>query len=130
MTRQMKQTFFTGFTMFFIGLAFYIGNIQDGGIFSYVLLVFGAWEIGEVLSDYIYHSKDETAEAHSTESWDELKNSMQKDMIHITFPMLTSMLADIFLVEETLRIVTIFAYIITLSIYLLFIYIFTMQYHH
>jgi hypothetical protein len=129
MTRQMKQTFFTGFTMFFIGLVFYLGNIQDEGIFSYVLLVFGAWELGEVLSDYVYRSKNESQKPYTKESWDKVKASMHRDMIRITLPMLTSMLADLILVEETLRMVTTFAYLITLSIYLLFIYIFTMQYN-
>jgi hypothetical protein len=108
---------------------FYLGNIQDEGIFSYVLLVFGAWELGEVLSDYIYQSKNGSQKHHTNESWDKVKASMHRDMIRITLPMLTSMLADLILVEETLRIVTTFAYLITLSIYLLFIYIFTMQYN-
>jgi hypothetical protein len=54
--------------MFFIGLVFYLGNIQDEGIFSYVLLVFGAWELGEVLSDYIYQSKNGGQKHYAKES--------------------------------------------------------------
>lgn len=121
MTRQMKQTLFTGVTMFAVGIIFYLGNLQDEGLFSYILLVFGAWELGEVLSSYLFSDDQE----EPIEEWEEMKESTKKSALHISIPMLTSMFADLVMVEETLRGVTTLAYLLTLSIYLLFIIGFT-----
>lgn len=116
MTCQMKQTLFTGLALFIAGVFFHMGSWNDEGLMSYVLLVFGAWELGEALSQYFFKGEEE-----EKISWKEKIEQMKRSVVHISVPMLTSMLIEMVMVEDSLRLVTVGAYILTLAIYILFI---------
>lgn len=119
MSIKNKQTMTTGIVLFFAGVFSLFLQINDEGLFAYVLLLFGVWEIGEVVSEYFF---GDWTEEREPKKWTDLIKSVKADAARITIPILLSMIVETGLVGEGLRMYTIVAYFITLAIYLAFVF--------
>ncbi|GAA0371795.1 hypothetical protein GCM10008932_23880 [Alkalibacterium iburiense] len=123
MSRETKKTLMTGVALFLAGVVSLFTRINDDGLFAYILLAYGAWELGEVISEYFLSTdKEEAEELNREERIEEFK----KDSISITIPMLLCMGVEVVMIGTGFRLFTIVAYTLTLFIYILFIGIFTL----
>ncbi|EXJ22734.1 hypothetical protein ADIAL_1849 [Alkalibacterium sp. AK22] len=120
MNRETKKTAVTGLALFLSGVVSLFLSINDDGIFAYILLAYGAWEIGEAVSNYWFDDQEE--EERTVE---EMKNGFKADVAKITLPTVLSMIVEILMIGNGFRLFTFVAYILTLIIYLLFIAVFT-----
>lgn len=122
MIRETKKTAYTGVALFLAGVISLFLNINDDGLFAYILLAYGAWEIGEAASDYMFNNqKDQTEER----SWEEVKREFKADTAKITIPMVLSMIVEVIMIGTGFRVYTFVAYVLTLIIYLVFIALFS-----
>lgn len=119
MNIKNKQTMTTGIVLFFAGVFSLFLQINDEGLFAYVLLLFGVWEIGEFVSEYFFGDWSEDGEPRK---WSDMIKNVKADAARITIPILLSMIVEMGLVGEGLRMYTIVAYFIALAIYLAFVF--------
>ncbi len=68
MSRETKKTLITGTALFIAGVVSLFLQINDEGLFAYILLAYGAWEIGEGASDYFFNTQEED----TVRSWEEI----------------------------------------------------------
>lgn len=122
MTRETKKTAYTGVALFLAGVISFFLNINDDGLFAYILMAYGAWEIGEAVSDYIFSNQKEEI---GNRSWEDVKREFKADTAQITIPMVLTMLVEVIMIGTGFRFYTFFAYILTLIIYLIFIALFS-----
>ncbi|MCC5893872.1 MAG: hypothetical protein JJU16_00205 [Alkalibacterium sp.] len=120
MSRETKKTFITGTALFIAGVVSLFLQINDDGLFAYILLAYGAWEIGEAASDYYFNTQEE----ENVRSWKEIKTGFKVDIAKITIPMILSMIVEVVMIGTGFRLFTFVAYVLTLIIYLLVIGIF------
>lgn len=118
MTRETKKTAYTGVALFLAGVISLFMNINDDGLFAYILLAYGAWEIGEAASDYLFNNQKVQTEDRT---WEEIKQEFKADTAKITIPMVLSMMVEVIMIGTGFRLYTFVAYILTLIIYLIFI---------
>lgn len=121
MNRETMKTAVTGTVLFVAGVASLFLHINDDGLFAYILLAYGAWEIGEAASDYYFGDQDEEEDRN----WEEIKNGFKADVAKITIPLILTMLVEVVMIGTGFRLFTFIAYILTLIIYLMFIGIFS-----
>lgn len=122
MTRETKKTAYTGVALFLAGLISLFMHINDDGLFAYILLAYGAWEIGEAASDYLFGTQKEDDERRT---WKEIKQEFKADTAKITIPMVLTMIVEVIMIGTGLRLYTFVAYGLTLIIYLAFIAVFS-----
>lgn len=120
MNRETKKTFVTGTALFIAGVVSLFLQINDDGLFAYILLAYGAWEIGEAASDYYFNDQEED----EVRSWKAIKTGFKADVAKITIPMVLSMIVEVVMIGTGFRLFTFVAYVLTLIIYLLFIGVF------
>ena len=123
MSRETKKTLMTGVALFIAGVVSLFTRINDDGLFAYILLAYGAWELGEVVSEYFINTEEEEEEELNR---DELIEEFKKDSIRITIPMLLCMGVEVVMIGTGFRLFTLVAYILTLFIYILFIGVFAL----
>lgn len=121
MNRETMKTAVTGTVLFVAGVVSLFLHINDDGLFAYILLAYGAWEIGEAASDYYFCDQDEDEDR----SWEEIKNGFKADVAKITIPLILTMLVEVVMIGTGFRLFTFIAYVLTLIIYLMFIGIFS-----
>ena len=121
MNRETMKTAVTGTVLFVAGVVSLFLHINDDGLFAYILLAYGAWEIGEAASDYYFGDQDE----EEGRNWEEIKNGFKADVARITIPLILTMLVEVVMIGTGFRLFTFIAYILTLIIYLMFIGIFS-----
>lgn len=121
MNRETMKTAVTGTVLFVAGVVALFLHINDDGLFAYILLAYGAWEIGEAASDYYFGNRDEEEDR----SWEEIKNGFKADVAKITIPLILTMLVEVVMIGTGFRLFTFIAYVLTLIIYLMFIGIFS-----
>lgn len=118
MTRETKKTAYTGVALFLAGVLSLFMHINDDGLFAYILLAYGAWEIGEAFSDYLFSTQKEDT---NERTWEEVKREFKADTAKITIPMILTMIVEVVMIGTGFRLLTFVAYILTLMIYLIFI---------
>ncbi|GEN50826.1 hypothetical protein [Alkalibacterium pelagium] len=121
MNRETMKTAVTGTVLFVAGVVSLFLHINDDGLFAYILLAYGAWEIGEAASDYYFGDQSEDEDR----SWEEIKNGFKADVAKITIPLILTMLVEVVMIGTGFRLFTFIAYVLTLIIYLMFIGIFS-----
>lgn len=121
MSRETRKTSVTGVALFLAGVVSLFLHINDEGLFAYILIAYGVWDIGEAASDYFFENQEED----KVRSWKEVKNGFKADVAKITIPMILSMIVEVVMIGTGFRLYTFVAYILTLIIYLLFIGVFT-----
>ncbi|WP_161878397.1 hypothetical protein [Alkalibacterium sp. MB6] len=124
MTRETKKTLMTGMALFLAGVVSLFTKVNDDGLFAFILLAYGAWELGEVISDYF--CSDVAEEEEEERSSKDLMNEFKLDTIRISIPMFLSMLVEIVMIGTGFRLFTLLAYVVTLLIYILFIGLFAL----
>ncbi|MCP4297869.1 MAG: hypothetical protein GY786_19925 [Proteobacteria bacterium] len=120
MSRETKKTLITGTALFIAGVVSLFLQINDEGLFAYILLAYGAWEIGEGASDYFFNTQEED----TVRSWEEIKTGFKADVAKITIPMVLTMIVEVVMIGTGFRLFTFVAYVLTLIIYLIFIGVF------
>lgn len=120
MSKETKKTIVTGTALFIAGVVSLFLQINDEGLFAYILLAYGAWEIGEGASDYFFNKKEED----TVRSWEEIRTGFKADVAKITIPMILTMMVEVIMIGTGFRLFTFVAYVLTLGIYLIIIGVF------
>jgi len=122
MNRLTLRNFITGALFIVTGLFFMFYPSDNHGLFLYFLLVFGVWEIGEGLSNVLDGSwKWETEEEKTVE---QLKYEFRSEIIHVTIPILLSIVVEMFLASVELQVYTVIAYLLVWAVYVVNIIIY------
>lgn len=123
MRRQTKQTMIRGFSLFLAGVIGLTLQTNDKGLSAYFLLLFGIWDIGDVIADYFFN--DEVEDTDKERPWKEVMKKFKVDVARMIIPMLLSMMVELVMNDTGSSVYTLVAYLLVLFIYLLFIGIFT-----
>lgn len=95
-------------SLFLAGVICPIIQSNDGGLFAYILFVFGVWEIGVTISDYFFNDGEDTDKERP---WKEIVKKFKVDVIRITIPMLLSMVVEVVMGGTGFKIHTLMAYL-------------------
>lgn len=123
MSKETKQTLIRGLTFFLGGLIGLNLQTNDQGLSGYFLLLFGIWEIGDVIANYFFNEEVEYADKEKSRK--EIMKKFKVDVARTTIPMVLSMMAELVISDPGIRVHTITAYLVVLVIYLFFIGLFT-----
>lgn len=122
MNRLTLQSLLTGLLFFVAGLISYqFFSIRDDGLITYFFLVFGAWEFGDGLSDFIDGTWRKVRLPKFSLS--DLHETFKSNVIQLTIPILMCIGVEVIMLDTQLGYMA-FAYIGVWAIYVFVVALF------
>lgn len=122
MNKATLKSLLTGVLLIFAGIFIMVFLSEGQGLVSYFCLVFGAWDLGDAVSNFIEGSwRKEDAEEMTLP---QIRLQFKSDTIHLTIPIVLSILVEMFLNTGVQRLTTLIAYGIIWIVYMIMMFIF------
>jgi len=122
MNKETLKALLTGLLLIIAGISIMVFSSNDQGLVSYFCLVFGAWDLGDAVSNFLEGSwRKEDADEMTIP---QIRLQFKSDTIHLTIPIVLSILVEMFLNTGVQRLTMLIAYGIIWIVYMIMMFIF------